>query len=201
MKTHSLLWLMAASALLLCCNCSYGKIPRKSKQRPIVEKVMNIQVDDSVKHFLGDSVSRIIFEAETVKLFSLSVKPLIDSLQTELAQSDSISHPDFHGCYINHDYGELSKSEVYPILLLLSDRGNYLLDSVRLKSPFTPSVALSFKKDDTQVDIVFSFTGGQMLVFLADENKLYFKYVYERLIMKFFQSYLQDERITEYLNL
>ena len=201
MKANSFLCLLAISVLLLSCNCTYGKINRKLKQNTAdVEQVMKIQVDDSVKQFLGDSVTRIVFDADTVKLFSLSVKPPVDSLNTKSVQSDSIPRPNFHGCYIKRDFGVLSKALTYPLLLILSDRDNYISDSIRLKSPFTPSVALSFKKDDACVDIIFSFTGGQMIVFTAGEEKLYAKYAYERLIMRFFQSFLQDERITEYLN-
>ena len=201
MRTYFLLCLMAASVLLLCCDCSYGKIPRKKKLNPDVETVMNVQVDDSVKHMLGDSISRVIFEADTIRLFSLSVKQPVDSFAPASEKSDSVAHPDFHGCFISHDYGVLSKSAANPILLILSDKENYLPDSVQLKSPFTPSVALSFKKKDAAVDIVFSFTGGQMLVFMANDEKLYFKYTYERLTMRFFQSYLLDEQIANYLYL
>ena len=201
MKTYFTLCLMATSTLLLCCNCTYGKINPKSKQNTVIENIMTIQVDDSVKNYLGDSISKIIFEADTVKLFSLSVKQPVDSTKNVSVPVDSTATPGFHGCYIDHDYGALTQSAVAPILLILSDRDNYLPDTVQLKSPFTPSVALSFKKEDAWVDIVFSFTGGQMYIFMADENKLYFKYNYERLIMKFFQSYLQDERITQFLNI
>jgi hypothetical protein len=134
-------------------------------------------------------------------MFSLTVKPPVDSLKTDRGNNDSIVNPNFHGCFIEHDYGELSESAACPILLILSDRDNYLPDGVQLKSPFTPSVALSFVKEDACVDIVFSFTGGQMFIFMSNEEKLYYKYTYERLVMKFFQSYLQDERITKYLNL
>lgn len=201
MKTYSILCLMVTSTLLLCCNCTYGKINRKSQQNTINENVMTIKVDDSVKCYLGDSISKIIFEADTVKLYSLSVKQPVDSTKNESMPVDSTTTPNFHGCYIDHDYGVLEQSAVAPILLILSDRDNYLPDGVQLKSPFTPNVALSFKKEDTWVDIVFSFTGGQMYIFTADENKLYFKYNYERLVMRFFQSYLQDERITQFLNI
>ncbi|MCQ2329945.1 MAG: hypothetical protein MJZ93_05270 [Paludibacteraceae bacterium] len=194
MKAYSYLCLIATSVLLLCCNSTYGKIDRKSTKKSTVKNVMKVQVDDSVKHYLGDSISKIIFEADTIELFSLSVTPPLDTL-------DSVTPPSYHGCYIKHKYGVLSKAESYPILLILSDRENYFPDGVRLKSPFTPSVALSFKKGNTIVDIVFSFTGGQMLIFMQNEDEMYYKYTYERLIMKYFLSFLQDERISEYLNL
>ena len=162
---------------------------------------MTIQVDDSVKHFLGDSISKIIFNADTVKLYSLSIKPHVDSTKNKSVQADSTKTPNFHGCYIDHDYGVLSQSAVTPMLFILSDRETYLPDGIRLKSPFIPRIALSFKKENACVDIVFSFIGGQMLLFTEDETKQYFKYSHERLVMKFFQSFLQDERITQFLNL
>ena len=193
--------LVAASALFLCCNCTYGKIHRKSKTNTPIEIALKVQVDDFVKHSFGDSLSQIVFDADTVTLLSLSVKPIVDSLNTGSEKTDSIAPPCFHGCYIKHNYGVLSKSEFYPILLILSDRDNYISDGFRLKSPFTPVVALSFKKGNDSVDIVFSFTGGQMYLFKANEEKLYYKYTYERLIMKFFNSFLKDERLTEYMNL
>lgn len=198
MKKYSILCLLA---LLLCCNCTYGKIKRNSKPIPIVEKAMTIQADDSVKCFLGDSISKIIFEADTVKLYSLSIKPPVDFTKNKSVQVDSITNPNYHGCYINHDYGILAQSAVTPMLLILSDRDTYLSDGIRLKSPFIPRVALSFKKGNACVDIIFSFTGGQMYLFTADEKKQYFKYFHERLVMKFFQSFLQDERIAQFLNL
>ena len=202
MKTYSSLCLLVViSTLLFCCSCTYGRSIRRSKTKPVIENAMTIQVDDSVKYFLGDTISRIIFEADTVKLFSLSTKPHVDSTKTTSAQVDSTIVPNFHGCYIEKDYGVLSKSVVTPILLVLSDRDNYFPDSVRVKSPFIPNVALSFKKEDASIDIIFSFAGGQMYIFMADDSNLYFKYTYERLVMKFFQSFLQDERITQFLNL
>ena len=201
MKTNFILCLLAMSTLLLCCNCTYGKTKRKSKQNPVIESVMTIQVDDSVKHLLGDSISKIVFEADTVRLFSLSIKPKVDSTKNHVSAVDSTITSNFHGCYIDHDYGVLAQSAVTPILLILSNRENYLPDGIRLKSPFIPRVALSFKKENACIDIVFSFTGGQMLLFTEDETKLYFKYSHERLVMKFFQSFLHDERITQFLNL
>lgn len=201
MRKQSILCLMLTCMLLLCCNCSYGKSKRKFKSSPVVENTMTIQADDSVKHLLGDSISKIIFEADTVKLFSLSIKPHADSTKIASVQTDSTTTPNFHGCYISHDYGVLAQSAVTPMLFILSDRDNYLPDGIRLKSPFIPSAALTFKKEDTCVDIIFSFTGGQMYIFMADENKLYFKYAYERLVMKYFQSFLQDKRISQFLNL
>lgn len=163
--------------------------------------VPDVHVDDSVMNHLGDSIACIIFQADTVNLLSLSVEPTLDSLNTKSANADSVASHGFHGCYVKQDYGVLSKSEVYPLLLILSDKENYSDDAFRIKSPFIPDVALSFKKGKSTIDIVFSFTGGQMFIFTEKEDKLYFKYNYERLTMKFFQSYLKDERITEYLNL
>lgn len=193
--------LLTASALLLCCNCTYGKIHRKSKTNTPTETALKVQVDDSVKRYLGDSLSQIVFDPDSVTLLSLSVKPVVDSLNTASEKTDSIASHSFHGCYIKHNYGVLSKSEIYPILLILSDRNNYIPDGFRLKSPFTPIVALSFKKGNDSVDIIFSFTGGQLYLFKANEEKLYFKYAYERLIMKFFNSFLKDEHLAKYMNL
>lgn len=190
---------MATSALLLCCNCVSCK--KRSKSIPEVksENLLKIQVDDSVKHLLGDSVAQILFEADTIRLYSLSVKASTDSLKNDSTKADSIPTPNFHGCYIKHDYGVLSKTEIYPILHILSDRDNYFPDGIRILSPFTPSVALTFEKETAKVDVIFSFSGGQMYIIMANDNNLYFKYTYERLILKFFQNYLQDERIAEYL--
>lgn len=201
MRKQSILCLMLTCMLLLCCNCSYGKSKRKFKSSPVVENTMTIQVGDSVNHLLGDSISKIIFEADTVRMYSLSVKPHVDSTKVVLMQTDSAITPNFHGCYISHDYGILAQSAVTPMLLILSDRDSYLSDAIRLKSPFIPSVALTFKKENASIDIIFSFTGGQMYVFMTDEKKLYFKYAYERLVMQYFQSFLHDDRINQLLNL
>ena len=201
MKERVLLFLVTASVLLICCNCVACKKHAKSNTTHSEENTHSIQVDDSVKRLLGDSVAQIIFEADTIRLYSLSVKAPNNSNQTNLPQKDSISAPSFHACYIAHDYGMLSKTELSPILHILSDRDNYFPDGIRVLSPFTPNVALSFKKGSATIDIIFSFAGGQMYIIMANENELYFKYTYERLVMKFFQNYLQDERIAEYLNL
>lgn len=200
MKTF-ISYLVAATALLIFCSCTSAMCNRRIVTKPTVKNALCIQVDDSVNHLLGDSLSHIIFEADTVKLFSLSVSLPKDSLKTDSSKTKSNPISQFHGCYINHDYGALSKSAISPILFILADRDNYLQDGVRLKTPFTPDVALSFKKGNANVDIVFSFTGGQMLLFMANDDELYFKYTYERLVMKYFQSFLKDDRITEYLNL
>lgn len=202
MKAKSLFCFLVTSALLLCCNCVSCKKPFKSNSSCIVEKNLNVQVDDTVRHLLGDSVSKIIFEADSVTVLSLSVKqPRANECKIDTIGLDSVVSPDFHGCFIKNNYGVITKSELCPMLLVLSDRENYFTDSIRLKSPFIPNVALSFVKGNAVVDMIFSFSGGQMYVFLANEDKIYFKYSYERLILKFFQNYLKDERIEQYLNL
>lgn len=201
MKTKILCCLLTTSFLLLCCNCVSCKKCCKSLPSSQIEKSLVFQVDDSVKHLLGDTLAQVIFDADSIKLYSLSVKNPDDSLKKDSTKLDSVGHPNFHGSYITHDFGILSKNEASPLLFILSDRDNYLSDEARLKSPFTPNVALSFKKGDVLVDVIFSFTGGQMCIFVADEEKLYYKYTYERLIMRFFQCFLQDERISAYLNL
>ena len=201
MKKNFLSCLLSVCSLLLCCNCVSCKKPCKALSTPLTKTELHILIDDSVKALLGDSISRIIFEADTTELFSLSVHIPADSLGKDSNQTDKITPISFHGCYIKHNYGMLTLSEVNPILHILSDRENYLSDELRLKSPFTPVAALSFKKDGSCIDMVFSFNGGQMYIFMENEEKLYFKYTYERLIMRFFQYYLKDELITEYLNL
>lgn len=201
MKKYSLFCLVATSVFLLCSACTYGRNPRKSASNASREKSLTICVDDSVKKILGDSISHIVFEADTVKLFTLSVTPLSDSLLIDSIKTDSVVPPDFHGCYVKHNHGVLSKFEITPMLFVLSDRDNYLRDDIRLKSPFIPDVALSFKKGESVVDIVFSFTGGQLYVFTEREKELYVKYTYERLVIKFFNSFLKDERLTEFLKL
>lgn len=163
---------------------------------------INVQVDEPVKRLLSDSVSQIIFEADSAKMFSLSVKsPNMDTLKTDSAMFDSITPPDFHGCYITHDYGMLSKAETLPLLYILSDKANYIPEGIGVKSPFTPNVAIVFYKGNASIDIIFSFTGGQMYIFMENDDRLYFKYTYERLTMKFFQQYLKSENIDEYLKL
>lgn len=199
MRGHVLFCVVATCSLLLCCNCVSCKKRCKSIPNINSEKLLKIQVDDSVRHMLGDSIVQILFEADTIHLYSLSVKASTDSLKDDSTQADSIPAPNFHGCYIKHDYGVLSKAEIYPISHILSDRDNYLPDGIRVLSPFIPRVALTFKKETAKVDVIFSFSGGQMYIIMANDDNLYFKYTYERLILKFFQNYLQDERIAEYL--
>lgn len=170
-------------------------------QSNTIDVSLQVQVDEPVKRLLSDSVAQIIFEADSVKMFSLLVKSPTDTLKMDSAQVDSITPPNFHGCYILHDYGMLSKAETYPILHILSDRDYYIPEGLNVKSPFTPNVAMAFYKGAASVDIIFSFTGGQMYVFMKNEDRLYFKYTYERLTMKYFQNYLKSEKITEYLKL
>lgn len=201
MKTHFLFCLVATSALLLCCNCVSCKKHCKSIPKSTIDKALKIQVDDSVKHLYGDSIAQIVFEADSIQLVRLSVSAPIDSTQNQSAETDSVAAPNFHGCYIAQDFGNLSKSEIAPLSLILSDRATYFPDDIRVKSPFMPDVALIFKKEDSKIDMVFSFSGGQMYVFTATEDKKYFKYDYERLVLVFFQQYLKDENIAKYLNL
>ena len=170
----------------------------------VEQKQLPIQVDDTVKHIIGDSLAKVIFEADEVKLLALSVQaPQANdsAIVNDSTRLDSITPPDFHGCYIAKDFGALSKPEVAPLLFILADRDAYFLGDARLKSPFMPEVALTFKKENAKVDIIFSFTGGQLYIFQENEEKIYFKYNYERLILRYFQSFLQEERIEEFLSL
>lgn len=188
--------------LLMSCSC----VGCRQSKRVLSEQTstaFNFAVDDSVKNLLSDSIAQIIFEADSVELLELSVNPPKDSLLNDSIFKDTLisEQSKFRGCYIVRKFGMLTPAEVAPILFILSDRSAYYSNDIRVKSPFIPDVALSFIKENKQVDIVFSFTGGQIYVFTADEQKMYYKYDYERLILLYFQQYLQNDNIKQFLEL
>ena len=210
MKMKSILSVAFSLLLLLSCSCAGCKQCTATKLHP-ANKEFSLVVDDSVKHLLGDSVAKIIFEADSVSLLELSVNPPKDSVKNDTSaikapandslKVDSIAKPEYHGCYIVRDFGVLSEAEITPILFILSDRSTYYPDGIRVKSPFIPDVALCFAQADKRVDVIFSFTGGHMYIIQEDDSKSYFKYDYERLILLYFQQHLQNENIKQFLNL
>lgn len=183
--------------LILCCGCiSCKKLPKGK-----MDESLNVQVDDSVKLLLGDSIANVIFEADSVRLLKLAVSLSKENQSDVVINSDSVNKPDFHDCYIARDFGYLTKTDIRPLMFILSDRSAYYNSNIRVKSPFLPDVALIFKKGQEQIDIMFSFTGGQMYIFTSNGNKIYEKYYYERLVLVFFQQYLKEENIKSYLDL
>lgn len=210
MKMKNFLFVAFSLFLLLSCSCAGCKQCTAAMNHP-TNKEFTLTVDDSVKHLLGDSIADIIFEADSVILLELSVNPPKESVKNDRLATDSvvcdslivdsIAKPMLHGAYIVRDFGTLSEAEITPILLILSDRSTYYPDGVRVKSPFIPDVALCFTKAEKRVDAIFSFTGGHMYIIHEDGTKSYFKYDYERLILLYFQQHLQNENITQFLNL
>ncbi len=63
-----------------------------------------------------------------------------------------------------------------------------------------PDVALLFYKNKQQVDIIFSFTGGQLQIECADGKQIYKKYKSERLIAIYFQRFLQKENLQLFID-
>lgn len=202
MKMKSFLCVAFSLFLLLSCSCAGCRQCKKVLPQQ-AKNAFDFVVDDSVKHLLGDSIAQIIFEADSVTLLELSVRPPKDSVLNDSIVSDTLvsEQTKFRGCYVVHNFGALTPSEIAPLLFILSDRSAYYPNDVRVKSPFIPDVSLSFVKETKQADIVFSFTGSQMYIFTADEQKMYYKYDYERLILLYFQQYLQNDNIKQFLNL
>ncbi len=200
LKTNSVVFTMMLFIVLILCGCSACK---QNYQNNLImnNTSFQVQINDSINHVYGDSIANIIFNSDSVQLLKLSIITPNDSLQKHIIVSDSMVQPNFHGCYILQDFGNLSAAEIYPLLLILSDKATYYPDNIRVQSPFLPDVALVFHKNNEQIDMVFSFSGGQMYVFSENGDKEYIKYDYERLIMLFFQKYLQNENIDKYLNL
>lgn len=191
--------MITTAIMLLFCNCVY--CCKKHTKLPPKNDNLRIQLEDSVKQLLGDSVTRIVFEADSVKLIKLTITKLSDSLATNEAASEVTTPTDFHGCYIERDFGSLQRAEIYPLLFILSDKTTYMHNNLHVKAPFMPYVALSFFKSDLHIDIIFSFSGGQMYIFDGTKEPVYFKYEYERLITRFFQNLLHDEALEEFLNI
>lgn len=202
MKMKSFLCVAFSLFLLLSCSCA-GCRQCTTALPEQASKSFNFVVDDSVKHLLGDSIAQIVFESDSIVLLELSVRPPKDSILNDSVVADTLVSEltKFRGCYILRNFGTLTPSEIAPLLFILSDRSAYYPNDVRVKSPFIPDVALSFIKESKQVDVVFSFTGGQIYIFTADEQQMYYKYDYERLILLYFQQYLQNDNIKQFLNL
>ncbi|MBR1787102.1 MAG: hypothetical protein IJ756_08115 [Paludibacteraceae bacterium] len=177
--------------LLTCVNAACKK---KNTTSQLSDYSLPFLLDDSVKNILGDSVFNTLFFAEQVQLYEVSAKA-VDSLKADSSKAM------FHGAYIVKDLGKLNKEQLCPLLFLFSDRSAYFGSGIKLKTPFMPDVALSFKGKDKTVDVIFSFTGGQLCLFDNDKKPLYLKYDYERLVILYFQQYLKNENIDKYLEL
>ncbi len=199
-------YFLTTITLLFCCNCASCKKQRSNTNK--MDIIHPLLVDDSVMNIYGDSIAKIIFEADNALLLKLTVAHnTADSIKNDTIAKDSVKKQnqrqnDFHGCSITDTVAVLSKIDLQPLKFILADRSTYFDDSIRVKSPFMPAVALRLNKGKKeQIDIIFSFSGGQMHIYTSDDSKIYKKYYYERLILKYFQQYLKDENIQAYLNL
>jgi len=198
-----------------CCSCVKYVSKEKKEQENTLVLNDSIAVNDSVKAIFGDSVSKILFGAETVQLMELTLPPIIDVqidsvlrdstnsdeyvsdslLVKEIIRKDSL----YHGYAIKKDFGILKDDQIAPLYFLLSDRYAYMLGDDYPSAPFMGRVALHFEKNEELLDLIFSFSGGQMHVITADSSRL-LKYNYEHLFMHYFQQFLKDETIQQLLD-
>lgn len=208
---------VALTAILFvnCCSCVKHVSKEKKEQENTVVLTDSVVVNDSVKVIFGDSVSQILFGAETVQLMELTLPPIIDVqidsvlrdstnsdeyvsdslLVKEIIRKDSL----YHGYAIKKDFGILKDDQIAPLYFLLSDRYAYMLGDDYPSAPFMGRVALHFEKNEELLDLIFSFSGGQMQVITADSSYL-LKYNYEHLFMHYFQQFLKDETIQQLLD-
>ena len=192
-----------------CCSC----VKHVSKEKKEQEKTLVLT--DSVKAIFGDSVSKILFGAETVQLMELTLPPIIDvqidsilrdSTNSDEYVSDSLLVKEiirrdslYHGYAIKKDFGILKDNQIASLYFLLSDRYAYMLGDDYPSAPFMGRVALHFEKNEELLDLIFSFSGGQIQVITADSSYL-LKYNYEHLFMHYFQQFLKDETIQQLLD-
>lgn len=191
---------LLAATLLLCCSCSVCKKPCLKEASGTVSSD-SIQPDDTVKHLFGDSISRIIFEPDSIRLLKLSVSRPPKSPDIHPDGPDTAACATLHGCYVTKEYGTLTQADTHLLLFLMSDRSNYYPEGVQAQSPFLPDIAVAIYKGNAHVDVIFSFTGGQMEIYTEEGERKYVKYAYERLLMLFFQRYLKDEKLEKMLRL
>ena len=199
MTRKLILFLTTISIWILCCNSVY--CCKKHKETFTETATHKITLDSYVQHLLGDSVSETIFNADSIWLLKVATSVQSDSMSNDFIVSSDTALPDFHGCYIIQNLRTLSTTDIYPLLFILSDQTTYSSDKVRIMSPFMPYVALSFFKYNSRIDLVFSFSGGQIYIYDDRNKKQYFKYNYEFLILHFFQNYLNDTTLRNFLNI
>ena len=177
---------------------------QKGKQKPDSSQFavsFPIQIDDSVQSLLGDTIADIIFKSDSVRLVEVSPIFLQDTLHSDSIVMDSICFLKLNdNYYITKDFGWLCTSHISPLLFLLSDRQFFFVcDEMLLKTPFEGRVALRFQKEQYKVDVVFSFTGGQLKIY-SFKNEQQIKYTQERLVLRYFQQYLKDETLQKILD-
>lgn len=198
-----------------CCSCAKHVSKEKIEQENTIVLTDSIFVNDSVKAIFGDSVSKILFGAKTVQIMELTIPPIIDVqidsvmrdstdsgkyvsdslLVKEIIREDSL----YHGYAIKKDFGILTKEQIAPLYFLLSDRYAYMLGDNYPSAPFMGRIALHFERNEEVLDLIFSFSGGQMQVITVDSSYM-LKYNYEHLFMHYFQQFLKDETIQQLLD-
>lgn len=195
--------------LLTYCCTSQKKLTKDAK------KLNDFSLSDSVKVIYGDSVSQILFGADIVQLMELDHPPIVevqidsvlkDSVNSDKYVSDSLLVKEiirrdslYHGYAVKKDFGVLTKEQIAPLYFLLSDRYAYMLGDDYPSAPFMGRIALNFERNEELLDMIFSFSGGQIQVITADSNYI-LKYNYEHLFMHYFQQFLKDETIQQLLD-
>ncbi len=200
MKRNLMRFSLLLFALLLSCNAFACKKKCKSTTFTYPHKIhMYDYIDDYVKTVLTDTVAKLMFNSDSVFLYELSTSPV----QNKSKSFGENKMPTFYEYNIIKNHGILTAYEVEPLMLLLSSEGTFIpLDSMKTTTPFVPAVALSFKKNNSIVDVVFSISGGMMKIYLNNEKEIpLLKVIEERLVIKYFRLLLNDERLQALLNI
>lgn len=169
----------------LCAACC-----ATTPQGKTTPKMSFIQCEDSVKTILGDSVCSVMFSSNKAVLYRMSSSVKAGDKDETIG-----------GYKVDRKVGNLDKTTLSVLQFMFSDRSEYFVGDIYPSAPFLPEVAVKFTNKKNVVDLVFSFSGGQVEIVYNGHSVKTLKYYHERLVLLYFSNLLQDSALKEQLNL
>lgn len=122
---------------------------------------------DTVIAQLGRTASEVIFNPSKVEVYRVEGRDTIDKDEVEVDKN-----------YVRQNLiGTLSKDYIRLVqYLLIADQANYCIDSVRVRSPYSPEIELKFIRKNEAVSVLVSRSNYTWT--LLSDGKRQFNYNY-----------------------
>lgn len=169
-KIHFILVLF--SVLAISCFAAKGQKAKK-EPKPVTYA---IQPDSSVYSTLGKTMTDILFSPNKVTCYAIKGKAQVDKEDYELEPH-----------YVRDSLiAKLSLNQIAMLqFLVLSDKNNYMQDSVKVRSPYVPSLEFCFEKKKQQVHVLISQSDFSWTIFYDDKKQGNWNYAEKRLVGRY----------------
>lgn len=169
-KIHFILIVFSALAI----SCFAAKEQKTKKESKAVTYA--VQPDSSVYSTLGKTMIDILFSPNKVTCYAIKGKAQVDDEDYELEPH-----------YVRDSLiTRLSTSQINMLqFFILSDKNNYMQDSVKVRSPYVPSLEFCFEKKKQQVHVLVSRSDFSWTIFYDDKKQGNWNYHEKRIVGRY----------------